>query len=116
MIQIPTMTHPLSSAWDQPGAHELAVYDDIAIMDHSTLARLHNYSASIPTGVYEGKMWRCATDSGGSQRNYRGDWELCWYGPSDDPDKCSINRRPIRLIRDLPAPEFRLGFLDVTLD
>ena len=107
MIQIPAMTHPLSSAWDQPGAHDLAVYDDIPIMDHSTLARLHNYSASIPTGVYEGKMWRCSDGE---------DWLLCWYGPAEDPDKCSINRRPIRLIRDLPAPEFRLGLLDVTVD
>ncbi len=89
MIQLPVMTHPLSRAWDQPAADQVAVYDDIAIMDQSTLQRLHNYSASIPTGVYEGKMWRCSDGDG---------WLLCWYGLSDDPDKCSINRRPIRVL------------------
>lgn len=85
------MTHPLSRYWHQPRADDLAVYDDIAIMDNSTLQRLLEYSASIPSGVYEGKMWRCANGEG---------WQLCWYGPSDDPDMVSINRRPIRLIRD----------------
>lgn len=92
MIELPQMTHPLSRAWDQPFADQMAVYDDIAIMDRSTLVQLHKYSASIPTGVYDGKMWRCAN---GAEK-----WLLCWYGPSEDPDKCSINRRPIRLIRD----------------
>lgn len=91
MIELPPMTHPLSAVWDQPNSDQMAVYDDIAIMDLSTLVCLHEYSASIPTGVYEGKMWRCAVGN---------DWQLCWYGPSKDPDKCSINRRPIRLIRD----------------
>ncbi len=70
----------------------MAVYDDIAIMDRSTLQRLHDYSASIPTGVYEGKMWRRAD---GPDK-----WLLCWYGPSEDPDMVSINTRPIRLIRE----------------
>jgi len=100
MIELPLMTHPLSGGWDQPSSNRMAIYDDIAIMDRSTLECLHNYSASIPTGVYEGKMWRCAIDSGGSRRHYQGDWQLCWYGPSEDPKSCSINRRPIRLIRD----------------
>lgn len=90
MIELPQMTHPLSRAWDQPSPDRMAIYNDIAIMDRSTLECLHNYSASIPTGVYEGKAWRCAVSDG---------WQLCWYGPSSDPDRCSINRRPIRLIR-----------------
>jgi hypothetical protein len=88
---LPQMTHALSRYWDQPPADQLAVYDDIAIMDRSTLSQLSEYSASIPTGAYEGKMWRRAIGS---------DWQLCWYGPSDDPDMVSINSRPIRLIRD----------------
>lgn len=95
MIELPPMTHPLSGGWDQPSPDRMAIYDDIAIMDRSTLECLHNYSASIPTGVYDGKAWRCATGAD--------EWQLCWYGPSKDPDKCSINRRPIRLIRDEPA-------------
>ena len=92
MIELPLMTHPLSSGWDQPSPARMAIYDDIAIMDRSTLDRLHNYSASIPTGAYEGKMWRRSSG--------QDEWLLCWYGPSEDPDMVSINSRPIRLIRD----------------
>jgi hypothetical protein len=77
----------------------MAVYDDIAIMDRSTLARLPEYSTSIPTGVYEGKMWKFRQGHG-TPGGSDGSWFLRWYGPSDDPNKCSINERPIRLIRD----------------
>lgn len=91
MIQIPVMTHPLSTAWNQPAADRMAVYDDIAIMDRDTLSQLSEYSMSIPSGAYEGKMWRRAAGD---------DWQLCWYGPSEDPEMVSINSRPIRLIRD----------------
>jgi hypothetical protein len=91
VIELPQMVHPLSKYWSQPSRHQVAVYDDIAIMDRSTLARMADYSLSIPTGAYEGKMWR--QSNGGS-------WRFCWYGPSDDPDKVSIHSRPIRLIRD----------------
>lgn len=89
---LPQMTHPLSTAWNQPPTTDIAFYDDIAIMDRPTLDLLPEYSTSIPTGVYEGKMWRRALLGEG--------WVLCWYGPADDPDKCSINSRPIRLIRN----------------
>ncbi|KKL82142.1 hypothetical protein LCGC14_1987740 [marine sediment metagenome] len=92
MIELPQMTHPLSRGWSQPPADQMAVYDDIAIMDQSTLALLPEYSTTIPTGAYEGKMWRRA--------NGPDNWLLCWYGPSEKPDMVSINRRPIRLIRD----------------
>jgi len=92
VIELPQMTHPLSRHWHQPSADEMAVYDDIAIMDRSALQRLPEYSTTIPTGAYEGKMWRRA--------NGPDKWFLCWYGPSEDPDMVSINSRPIRLIRD----------------
>lgn len=99
MIELPQMTHPLSRYWDQPRADELAVYDDIAIMDNSALQRLSEYSTSIPTGVYEGKMWK-SRQGHGTPGGPTGPWYLCWYDSSDNLDSCSINRRPIRLIRD----------------
>lgn len=86
---IPQMTHPLSRHWHQPKRDQVAVYDDIAIMDRQTLTELPEYSASIPSGAYEGKMWR---------RQVRDQWFLCWYAPSDDPAMLQINRRPIRLL------------------
>lgn len=91
MIELPTMTHPLSAHWHQPNADQMAVYDDIAIMDRSALNSLSEYSLSIPSGVYEGKMWK---------RKSRDGWQLCWYGPSDKPDEVSINNRPIRLLQN----------------
>ena len=99
MIKLPQMTHPLSRHWNQPPADQMAVYDDIAIMDQSALGLLPEYSTSIPTGVYEGKMWK-SRQGHGTPGGPAGPWYLCWYGPSEDPDKCSINSRPIRLIRD----------------
>ena len=107
MIELPQMTHPLSRHWHQPSADEMAVYDDIAIMDRSTLERLANYSLTNPTGAYEGKMWRRCSSSYMSMGLLVSpvpvadtQWLLCWYGPSEDPDMVSINSRPIRLIRD----------------
>lgn len=96
---LPQMTHPLSAHWPQPPADQIAMYDDMAIMDRATLALLSDYSLSIPTGVYEGKMWR-SRQGHGTPEGPSGPWQLCWYGSSDDPDKCSINTRPIRLLRD----------------
>ncbi len=91
MLKLPEMTHPLSAHWYQPKAEDVAVYNDIAIMDETTLEELAEYSTSIPTGAYEGKMWKAFGTRGG--------WYLCWYGPDDDPDMVSINRRPIRFLR-----------------
>lgn len=88
---IPEMTHSLGAAWDQPRREHICVYDDVAIMDRKTLEGLNDYSASNPSGAYEGKMWR---------RQVRDKWFLCWYGPSDDPAKVSINTRPILLTRE----------------
>ena len=99
MIELPQMTHPLSGYWSQPSADQMAVYDDIAIMDRSALALLSEYSTSIPTGVYEGKMWK-SRQGHNTPGGPVGPWYLYWYGPSKDPDKCSINSRPIRLIRE----------------
>ena len=55
---IPTMTHPLSKYWDQPDKSDILIDDNNALMTHKTMKKLYNYSTSVPTGVYEGKMWR----------------------------------------------------------
>ena len=91
--EIPVMTHPLSKHWRQPPLESIAIDDTHALMTTATFNALSDYSLSIPSGVYEGKMWR-------RHDNLR-TWLLMWYGPADDPDKCSINHRVI-LIADEP--------------
>lgn len=84
------MTNPLGRFWEQPNLNEILIEDDNAIMTGITFSKLKNYSHSIPSGVYEGKMWRGVDRSG---IDY-----LAWYGSSDNPDKCSINHKVIILI------------------
>ena len=92
---IPPITDPLGQYWDQPPLIDVAVYNDIAIIEKHTLDQLAEYSTTIPTGAYEGKMWKrrvCEFKNGSK-------WLLCWYGPSNNPKKVSINTRPLRILR-----------------
>ncbi len=87
---VPLMTHPLGRYWDQPSREAIAFVDGEAQMTERTFAELKNYSHTLPTGVYEGKMWRALEPHGG--------WSLVWYGVAVDPGQCSIEHRPIRVI------------------
>lgn len=88
---IPPMTNPLGKHWDQPALSEIVVTSKSATMGQEAFDRLLDYSGSMPTGAYEGKMWRA--------RQYRVDdvlphWALCWYGYSKiGPGSVSNNHR-----------------------
>jgi hypothetical protein len=82
---IPPITNPLGVYWKQPPTDSILLDDTHALMDVETFKNLSNYECSIPSGVYEGKMWRRGMD-------------LIWFGPSADPDKCSINVRGIIIV------------------
>lgn len=86
---VPPMTDPLGRHWEQPNRDEILIDDTHAVMTEATLNKLHNYSASTPSGVYHGKMWRGECD---------GSWFLRWWGQSDKPDMCSGNQRPILIV------------------
>ncbi len=88
-LMIPKMTHPLGKAWSQPSRDKILVCKDHVVMSSKTLSELLDYTRSMPSGVYEGKMWKVGTDAG--------HWLLCWYGLSDKPDSCSTNHRRIEL-------------------
>ncbi len=99
---IPPMTHPLARHWDQPDRSEIVFGGDQVFMTFATWKKLREYSASIPSGVYEGKMWR-RLDGLWDHVDYASNLPkpqapivplLCWYGLSDKgPEKCSINHR-----------------------
>lgn len=87
---IPAMTDPLGRHWRQPDRTEILLDDKHAVMDGKTFSRLAEYSTSIPSGVYPGKMWKCHC--------LDGEWVLRWFGEVDGrPDLCSQNQRVILL-------------------
>lgn len=87
---IPDMTHPYGKSWDQPDRSEITIDDKHAMMSEKTFNKLLNYSHSIPSAAYEGKMWRGQYQEGG--------WYLRWYGLSHDPDMISNHQRDIIII------------------
>lgn len=73
---IPKITDPMGKYWDQPSSSDIAIDNSIAVMTNDSFQRLANYSATLPSGTYAGKMWKCQTNNG---------WLLVWYGiPTGD--------------------------------
>lgn len=83
---IPAMVDPLGQHWNQPDRKRITIDDTHALMDEATLKSLAEYSTSMPSGVYVGKMWKA---------RHAGKWWLRWYGESTQPDCCSNNQREI---------------------
>lgn len=101
MNTIPEMTDPLGRYWKQPPTNSIVIDDTHAAMDKKTFDALPEYSCSIPSGVYPGKMWRRengAFDKEFLKKGGKTEWMLMWYGVSNDPQMCSINHRKILVI------------------
>lgn len=74
---IPPITDPLGKYWKQPKPEDMLMFSGHVIMSDRAVNKLAEYSHSIPTGTYAGKMWK---------RKVRGGFALCWYGlPYVDP-------------------------------
>jgi hypothetical protein len=84
MNKIPKMTHPLGSCWKQPDPESILIDDTHAVMTAAVYDQLLRYDGSMPTGVYDGKMWK--------SRNH-----LVWFGPGLNPLSCTINHREVLL-------------------
>lgn len=106
--EIPPITHPLGRYWNQPKREEMLVDEIYAMMSKQTFDQLAEYSATIPTGVYAGKMWkrqatRWAKDPEGKPMHLGIDWYLCWFvdikaTDGTDRDMCMIKQARILLI------------------
>lgn len=98
---IPPITDPLGSGWQQPSRESILIDDTHAVMNYSTFKELPEYSASNPTGVYPGKMWRRHDgefDGEFLAKGGRPVWLLCWFGESKKGAQwCSNNYRKILL-------------------
>ncbi|WP_112550785.1 hypothetical protein [Morganella morganii] len=90
---IPPMTDPDGKNWPQPPTDNILIDDHHALMTQSDFNQLIDYSHSVPSGVYPGKMWK-TTAQGGRQF-------LWWFGelPGHD-DTCTNNRREILIVED----------------
>ncbi len=87
--QIQVMTDPLSVYWDQPMACSILVDDTHVLMWESDFEKLKNYSTTVPTGAYEGKMWKRNQPLGGEK------WYLWWYTISDKQGYLDVKWREI---------------------
>jgi len=85
---IPEITNPLGKHWDQPDKKNILLDDTHALMDKRTFDGLLEYSSSIPSGVYAGKMWKC---------KYIDGWGLRWFDDCNETS-CRNNQRIILLI------------------
>lgn len=105
---IPPMTHPLSRHWKQPDTSAIVIDNLTARMSRATLDALPEYSCSIPTGAYEGKMWKreqyrpgqpILDPVNGKETGYfqpvPAGWLLCWYKSDENPEKVAVELRRI---------------------
>lgn len=95
---IPPMTDPLGRHWNQPPREAITIDCEHARMTEATFQKLPEYSATHPTGVYPGKMWRRHDGAfiPAAKRTSPLRWLLCWYGP-DVGGKCEICFREVAL-------------------
>lgn len=89
--KIPQMTHPLSKGWSQPDTTKILITDVRAVMSKKIFDDLAEYTTSIPTGVYAGKMWKANT--------VEGVWILRWYEyDSAVSNRCLIKQKIIYIL------------------
>jgi len=75
--KVPEMTDPLGKYWNNPDRHKILICKDIAVMSKRSFKILHEYSTSLPSGTYTGKMWKRQSTEG---------WKLVWYGDICESD------------------------------
>ena len=86
--------------WDQPPTSDILIDDEYALMTQATFNRLAEYSASTPSGVYPGKMWRADNAAYHAAEVAKGAYRhwLLWFGESENPDFVSNHSRKILLV------------------
>lgn len=88
---IPAMTDPLGRYWKQPTRDQITLDETHALMPRSAFDQLVEYSRTIPTGTYPGKMWKANPCSGV--------WVLRWYGAiSENGETIERGQRIIVLV------------------
>lgn len=89
---IPKITDKLGDTWVQPSHSEIKFSSDgYAVITQDGVDQLVEYSTSIPSGVYAGKMWK-------RKDRFSDDEYLCWFQNSpSEPYCCEVKYRKILL-------------------
>lgn len=86
---IPEMTDAMGKYWHQPDRKNILIDDTHAAMSERDFESLADYSRSVPSGVYPGKMWKLIMQDGRKL--------LCWFS-GEREGRCNIFRREILII------------------
>lgn len=88
-MSIPVMDDPLGRYWNQPrDIRDAPMDDNHVLLTPQQFRDLHEYSSTIPSGVYPGKCWKR------KERN----WLLGWYGDETPDHQCPILFRQIEVV------------------
>lgn len=92
---IPPITHPWGKVWIQPNPKDIILDDEYAVMKQKDFDLLADYTASEPTGKYNGKMWK-----GEFNTAYGRKWYLCWcHDENSVSQEIYISYREILIIQ-----------------
>lgn len=97
-VIIPPILDPMGAGWRQPDANSITIEGNVAFMSQADFNLLYDYSSTIPTGVYPGKMWRALASDG---------WHLRWMGECEDPSKVTLCE--LYLCIGSPEPQLTIG-------
>jgi len=89
---IPEMADLRGKYWEQPNRDDILIDDESALMNKESFKKLKEYSTSIPSGKYPGKMWK---SNCGKELGY-----LVWFSVSEDPKFLDINHRNIIIVEE----------------
>lgn len=79
----------LARGWEAPQRTGVLIDETHAMMSQPSFDKLLDYSVSMPSGVYPGKMWKAHVRGEG--------WFLRWYGQGP-PGMCTNNERKILIV------------------
>jgi len=77
-LEIPAPDPEWLSLWKQPDRSRILLDDRYAILSQEDADSLCQYSDSVPSGEWTGKMWRTTTPTGDYLRWYLVSGESCW--------------------------------------
>lgn len=95
---IPPMTDPLGKYWEQPELSKIKIAGNVeALMTRATFKEIKDYTASRPTGLYVGKMWR-RNEAYKENGVFSDNWMLYYCDHHNDPGYVSIRAIKIFLL------------------
>lgn len=98
---IPPMTDLLGRHWEAPSVEEIVFDYEYAYMTKKTFDKLGEYSTTLPSATYAGKMWKTCIPKTKKSKLH---WRLRWYEDHPtDPKKLLIPSRRIVICKELPV-------------